>query len=61
MRTTPYLHIGRKLYLRKPRNLSPRLLELTYLAPIRRLQVAYSTLLSYFLSFLETTTAIISL
>ena len=37
-----YIHIGRKLYLRKPRDLSPRLLELTYKAPIRRLQVTYS-------------------
>ena len=33
MWTTPYLHVGRKLYLRKPRDLSPRLLELAYLVP----------------------------
>jgi hypothetical protein len=41
-RTTPYIHVGRKLYLRKPRNLSPRLLGLAYTAPARRLRVTYS-------------------
>jgi len=52
-RTTPYIHIGRKLYLRKPCNLSPRLLGLAYKAPIRRLQVTSSALLPYFLTSLE--------
>ena len=42
MRTTPYIYIGRKLYLRKPHNLSPRLLGLAYKAPARRLRVTYS-------------------
>jgi len=42
MRTTPYIYIGRKLYLRKPRNLSLRLLGLAYKAPARRLRVTYS-------------------
>jgi hypothetical protein len=61
MRTTPYIYVGRKLYLRKPRNLSPYLLGLAYKAPARRLQVTYGTLLPYFLTFLGTTAAIISL
>ena len=34
--------MGRKLYLRKPYNLSPRLLGLACEAPIRRLRVTYS-------------------
>ena len=38
-----YIHVGRKLYLRKPRNPSPRLLGLAYRAPIRRLRVTSST------------------
>jgi hypothetical protein len=59
--TTPYIYIGRKLYLRKPRNLSPRLLGLAYRAPTRRLRVTYGTLLPYFLTSLRTTTALISL
>jgi len=37
IRTTPYLYIGRKLYLINPYNLSPRLLGLAYLAPISHL------------------------
>ena len=61
MQTTPYIYMGRKLYLRKPRNLSPRLLGLAYRAPTRRLRVAYGALLPYFLIFLGTTTAVISL
>ena len=52
--------MGRKLYLRKPYNLSPYLLGLAYRAPIRRLQVTYSTLLPYFLTSLGTTTAVIA-
>ena len=55
------IYIGRKLYLRKPRNPSPCLLGLAYRAPTRRLRVTYSTLLPYFLTFLRTTTTIISL
>ena len=43
MRTTFYIYIGRKLYLRKPYNLSPRLLGLACEAPTRRLRVTYST------------------
>ena len=39
MRTTPYVHVGRKLHLRKPRDPSPRLLGLAYEAPARRLRV----------------------
>src|ERR1700684_268394 len=42
-RTTPYIYMGRKLYLRKPRDPSPRLLGLAYKAPTRRLRVTYST------------------
>ena len=41
MQTTPYIYIERKLYLRKPYNLSPRLLGLAYKAPARRLRVTY--------------------
>ena len=33
-RTTPYIHIGRKLYLRKPHNPSSCLLGLAYKLPI---------------------------
>ena len=55
------IYIRRKLYLTKPRNLSSRLLGLAYLAPIKRLRVTYSTLIPYFLTFLKTTTIIISL
>jgi len=61
MRTTPYIHIGRELYLRKPCNLSSRLLGLAYRAPVRRLRVTYSALLLYFLTSLGTTAAVISL
>ena len=46
---------------RKPRNPTPCLLGLAYLAPKRRLQVTYSALLPYFLTSLGTTTAVISL
>ena len=35
-RTTPYIHVGRKLYLRKPRDLSPRLLGLALESNIAR-------------------------
>ena len=35
--------MGRKLYLRKPRDPSPRLLELAYKAPTKHLQVTYGT------------------
>ena len=35
--------MGRKLYLRKPRDPSPCLLKLAYKAPARRLQVTYGT------------------
>jgi len=61
MWTTPYIHVGRKLYIRKPRDPSPYLLELAYIAPTRRLQVTYSALLPYFLTSLGTTTAVTSL
>ena len=61
MRTTPYIYIGRKLHIRKPRNPSPRLLGLAYIAPMGRLGVTYSALLPYFLASLGTTTAVISL
>ena len=44
MRTTPYVHIGRKLYLRKPRDLSPRRLGLACKAPARRLRVTCGAL-----------------
>jgi hypothetical protein len=47
--------------MRKPRNLSPRLLGLAYEAPARRLQVTCGALLPYFLTSLGTTTAVISL
>jgi len=53
--------MGRKLYLRKPYNPSPRLLGLAYKAPARRLRVTYSALLPYFLTSLGTTTAVTSL
>ena len=53
--------MGRKLYIRKPRNLSPCLLGLAYLAPTGRLRVAYSALLPYFLTSLGTTAAVTSL
>ena len=56
-----FIYREKTLLKRKPRNPSPRLLGLAYLAPIRRLRVAYSTLLPYFLTFLEITTAVISL
>jgi hypothetical protein len=46
---------------RKPCNLSPCLLGLAYLTLKRRLRVTYSTLLPYFLTFLGTTAAVISL
>ena len=44
--------------MRKPRDLSPRLLGLAYEAPARRLRVTYGALLPYFLTFLGTTTAV---
>ena len=61
MWNTPYIYIGRKLYLRKPYNPSPYLLGLAYRASTRRLRVTYGTLLPYFLTSLGTTTAVISL
>ena len=47
--------------MRKPYNLSPRLLGLAYIAPVRRLRVTYGALLPYFLTSLGTTAAVISL
>ena len=55
------IYMGRKLYLRKPYNPSPHLLELTYKAPTGRLRVTCGALLPYFLTSLGTTTAVISL
>jgi hypothetical protein len=43
-RTTPYLHVGRKLYLRNPRDPSPHLLGLACLVPASHLWCS-STLL----------------
>ena len=37
------IYVGRKLYLRKPRDPSPRLLGLACRAPVRRLQVTCGT------------------
>ena len=37
------IYMGRKLYLKKPHNPSPRLLGLACKAPVRHLQVTYNT------------------
>ena len=47
--------MGRKLYIRKPCNPSPRLLGLAYIAPARCLRVTCGALLPYFLTSLGTT------
>ena len=38
-----FIYMGRKLYLRKPRDPSPRLLGLACKAPVRRLRVTCGT------------------
>jgi hypothetical protein len=53
MRTTSYIYIGRKLYLRKPYNLSPRLLGLACEAPTRRLRVTYGALTTLLFNLLR--------
>jgi hypothetical protein len=56
-----FIYREKTLLKRKPYNLFPHLLGLAYGAPTGRLQVAYSTLLPYFLASLGTTAAVTSL